>query len=201
MAEERRLEDRSGPAAFDIIAIAASAGGVTALTKLLGRLPADFGATVLIVQHVDPRHRSLMPQVIGRQSRLPVTHAEEGTDLEPCHVYLAPPDRHMLIKRKGTLTLTDTELVNFVRPSADLMFESVAAAYGDRAIAIVLTGTGHDGAMGVTAIKKRGGTVVAQDEASSEFFGMPSSAIKTGAVDMVLPLDEIAPKLVALLAR
>ena len=201
MAEERRLEDRSGPAAFDIIAIAASAGGVTALTKLLGRLPADFGATVLIVQHVDPRHRSLMPQVIGRQSRLPVTHAEEGTDLEPCHVYLAPPDRHMLIKRKGTLTLTDTELVNFVRPSADLMFESVAAAYGDRAIAIVLTGTGHDGATGVTAIKKRGGTVVAQDEASSEFFGMPSSAIKTGAVDMVLPLDEIAPKLVALLAR
>src|SRR6266511_300621 len=148
-----------------------------------------------------PRHRSLMPQVIGRQSRLPVTHAEEGTDLEPCHVYLAPHDRHMLIKRKGTLTLTDTELVNFVRPSADLMFESVAAAYGDRAIAIVLTGTGHDGAMGVTAIKKRGGTVVAQDEASSEFFGMPSSAIKTGAVDMVLPLDEIAPKLVALLAR
>ena len=201
MAEERRLEDRSGPAAFDIIAIAASAGGVTALTKLLGRLPADFGATVLIVQHVDPRHRSLMPQVIGRQSRLPVTHAEEGTDLEPCHVYLAPPDRHMLIKRKGTLTLTDTELVNFVRPSADLMFESVAAAYGDRAIAIVLTGTGHDGATGVTAIKQRGGTVVAQDEASSEFFGMPSSAIKTGAVDMVLPLDEIAPKLVALLAR
>jgi len=81
------------------------------------------------------------------------------------------------------------------------MFESVAAAYGDRAIAIVLTGTGHDGATGVTAIKQRGGTVVAQDEASSEFFGMPSSAIKTGAVDMVLPLDEIAPKLVALLAR
>lgn len=200
MAEEERLEDRSGPAAFDIIAIAASAGGVTALTKLLGRLPADFGATVLVVQHVDPRHRSLMPQVVGRQSRLPVTHAEEGTDLEPRHVYMAPPDRHMLIKRKGTLTLTDTELVNFVRPSADLMFESVAAAYGDRAIAIVLTGTGHDGAMGVTAIKQRGGTVVAQDEASSEFFGMPSSAIKTGAVDMVLPLDEIAPKLVALLA-
>jgi two-component system, chemotaxis family, protein-glutamate methylesterase/glutaminase len=200
MAEEGRLEDRSGPAAFDIIAIAASAGGVTALTKLLGRLPADFGATVLVVQHVDPRHRSLMPQVIGRHSRLPVTHAEEGTDLEPRHVYLAPPDRHMLIKRKGTLTLTDTELVNFVRPSADLMFESVAAAYGDRAIAIVLTGTGHDGAMGVTAIKQRGGTVVAQDEASSEFFGMPSSAIKTGSVDMVLPLDEIAPKLVAMLA-
>ncbi len=152
------------------------------------------------MQHLDPRHRSLMPQVIGRQSRLPVMHAEEGLKLLADHIYLAPPNQHMLINRKGTLTLTDTELVNFVRPSADLMFESVAAAYGDRAIAVVLTGSGHDGAMGVTAIKQRGGTVIAQDEASSEFFGMPSAAIATGAVDFVLPLDEIAPGLMALLA-
>jgi len=140
-----------------------------------------------------------MPQVIGRQTRLPVAHAEEGIQLEADHVYLAPPNQHMLINRKGTLTLTDTELVNFVRPSADLMFESVAAAYGERAIAVVLTGSGHDGAMGVTAIKQRGGTVIAQDEASSEFFGMPSAAITTGAVDFVLPLDDIAPKLVTLI--
>ena len=131
---------------------------------------------------------------------MPVVHGEEGTQLEPDHVYLAPPDRHMLIKRRGTLTLTDSELVNFVRPSADLLFESVAAAYGDRAIAVVLTGSGHDGALGVTAIKQRGGTVVAQDEASSEFFGMPSAAIKTGAVDFVLPLEEMAPTLIALVA-
>ena len=141
-----------------------------------------------------------MPQVIGRQSPMPVMHAEEGMQLEPDHVFLAPPDRHMLIKRKGTLTLTDSELVNFVRPSADLLLESVAAAYGDRAIAVVLTGSGHDGALGVTAIKQRGGTVVAQDEASSEFFGMPSAAIKTGAVDFVLPLEEIGPTLTALVA-
>jgi len=139
-----------------------------------------------------------MPQVIGRQSPMSVMHAEEGMQLEPDHVFLAPPDRHMLIKRKGTLTLTDSELVNFVRPSADLLFESLAAAYGDRAIAVVLTGSGHDGALGVTAIKQRGGTVVAQDEASSEFFGMPSAASKTGAVDFVLPLEEIAPTLTAL---
>jgi len=131
---------------------------------------------------------------------MPVVHGEEGMLLEPDHVFLAPPDRHMLIKRRGTLTLTDSELVNFVRPSADLLFESVAAAYGDRAIAVVLTGSGHDGALGVTAIKQRGGTVVAQDEASSEFFGMPSAAIKTGAVDFVLPLEEMAPTLIALVA-
>jgi len=132
---------------------------------------------------------------------MPVVHGEEGMELEPDHVFLAPPDRHMLIKRRGTLTLTDSELVNFVRPSADLLFESVAAAYGDRAIAVVLTGSGHDGALGVTAIKQRGGTVVAQDEASSEFFGMPSAAIKTGAVDFVLPLEEIAPTLTTLVAQ
>jgi two-component system chemotaxis response regulator CheB len=153
------------------------------------------------VQHVDPRHRSLMPQVVGRQSRMPVTHAEDGIHVERDHVYLAPPDHHMLVNRRGMVTLTDTELVNFVRPSADLMFESIAAAFGARAIAVVLTGSGHDGAMGVTAIKQRGGTVVAQDEASSEFFGMPGAAIKTGAVDFVVPLDEIAAKLVALLGR
>jgi two-component system chemotaxis response regulator CheB len=98
------------------------------------------------------------------------------------------------------MSLTQTELVNFVRPSADLLFESVAAAYGERAIAVVLTGAGKDGSMGVTAIKKRGGTVIAQDESSSEFFSMPSAAIKTGAVDFVLALDEIPGALATLVA-
>ncbi|HYU64590.1 MAG TPA: chemotaxis protein CheB [Verrucomicrobiae bacterium] len=196
---DRLQQSRSTPP-FDIVAIAASAGGVIALTEILGRLPAHFGAIVVIVQHVDPRHRSLMPQVIGRQSRLPVRHAQDGMELEPDHVYLAPPDEHLLINGDGTVTLTHTELVNFVRPSADLLFESVAAAYGKRAIAVVLTGTGHDGSIGVTAIKQRGGTVIAQDEASSEFFGMPSAAIKTGAVDFVLSLDAIPSALETLLA-
>jgi len=184
--------------AFDIVAIAASAGGVTALARLLSELP-KLGAIVVIVQHVDPRHRSLMPQVIGRRSPLPVEHVEDETQLAPDHVYLAPPDHHLLVNRKGRATLTDSELVNFVRPSADLLFESVAAAYGDRAIAVVLTGSGRDGAMGVTAIKQRRGTVIAQDEGSSEFFGMPSAAIATGVVDFILPLDAIAPKLVTLM--
>lgn len=184
--------------AFDVVAIAASAGGVVALGRVLGALPGDFGAIILIVQHVDPRHRSLMPQVVGRRSKLPVAHAEDGTSVKRGHAYLAPPDHHLLINRKGVVTLTDTELVNFVRPSADLLFESVAAAFGKRAIAVVLTGSGHDGAMGVTAIKQRGGTVVAQDEASSEFFGMPGAAIRTGVVDFIVPLDEIASRLVAL---
>ena len=180
-----------GARPYEIVAIAASAGGLTALTSILGRLSPAFGAAVVVVQHLDPRHRSLMPQIVGRRSNLPVFEAGDAMEVEPGRVYLAPPDRHVLVNRDSTISLTQSELVNFVRPSADLLFESVAAAFGERAIAVVLTGTGHDGSMGVTAIKQRGGTVIAQDEGSSEFFGMPGAAIKTGTVDFVLALDEI----------
>lgn len=190
---------RRSSAPFDIVAIAASAGGVTALGFVFQHLPLDFGAIVVCVQHLDPRHRSLIPQVVGRRSKLPVEMAAEGLSLEPGHIYMAPPDQHMLVNRDGSVSLAHTELVNFVRPSADLLFESVAAAFGERAIAVVLTGTGKDGALGVTAIKDRGGTVIVQDEATSEFFGMPSAAIHTGKVDFVLSLDEIPPALVTLL--
>jgi two-component system chemotaxis response regulator CheB len=183
---------------YEIVAIAASAGGVHALTDLLGRLPGRFPATIVVVQHLDPRHRSLMPQIFNRRSTLPVYEAVDGLEIEGGRVYLAPPDRHMLVNRDGTLSLTQTELVNFVRPSADLLFESVAAAYGERAIAVVLTGAGKDGSMGVTAIKARRGTVIVQDEATSEFFSMPSAAIRTGVVDFVLSLDEIPAALVTL---
>jgi two-component system, chemotaxis family, protein-glutamate methylesterase/glutaminase len=185
---------------FDIVAFAASAGGVFALTQILGKLPADFPAIIVVVQHLDPRHRSLMPQIFGRRSNLPVYQATDGMQIEPGNVYLAPPDRHLLTNRDGTVSLTQSELVNFVRPSADLLFESVAAAYGERAIAVVLTGAGKDGSMGVTAIKKRGGTVIVQDELTSEFFGMPSAAIRTGTVDFVLAIDEIPAALVTLVA-
>jgi two-component system chemotaxis response regulator CheB len=185
---------------FDIVAFAASAGGVFALTQILGQLPAEFPAIIVVVQHLDPRHRSLMPQIFGRRSNLPVYQAVDGMHVEPGNVYLAPPDRHLLINRDGTVSLTQTELVNFVRPSADLLFESVAAAYGERAIAVVLTGAGKDGSMGVTAIKKKGGTVIVQDEATSEFFSMPSAAIRTGTVDFVLSIDEIPGALAMLVA-
>jgi two-component system chemotaxis response regulator CheB len=113
-------------------------------------------------------------------------------------VFIAPPDRHLLVNPDGRLSLARTELVHFVRPSADLLFESVAASFKDRAIAVVLSGTGSDGVGGIRAIKKMGGTVVAQDEATSEFFGMPGAAIQTGTVDFVLPLDDVAAALTQL---
>jgi two-component system chemotaxis response regulator CheB len=104
----------------------------------------------------------------------------------------------MLVNPDGDISLTRSELVHFVRPSADLLFESVAATYKDRSIAVVLTGTGRDGSMGVQAVKKMGGVVLVQDQASSEFAGMPSASIATGAVDRILPLDQIASTLVNL---
>lgn len=188
-------------AAFDIVALAASAGGLTAISRTLSGLPADFPAAIVVVQHLDPRHRSLMADILGRRTALKVQQAKDGDLLRPSTVYIAPPNRHLLVNPDGTISLSQSELVHFVRPSADLLFESVAASYKDRAIAVVLTGTGSDGSMGVQAIKKMGGTVIVQDEITSEFFGMPSAAIQTGSVDFVLPLEEVPSALVALVMK
>lgn len=184
----------AGPA---IVAMASSAGGVNALSEVLSELPPGF-VPVVVVQHLDPHHRSLMAEILGRRTALRVCQAKEGDILAHGTVYVAPPDRHLLVNSDGSLSLTQTELVHFVRPSADLLFESVAASYRERAIAVVLTGSGSDGRMGVQAVKKMGGIVIAQDRASSEFFGMPGAAIASGFVDMVLALDRIAPVLVTL---
>lgn len=185
-------------AAFDVVALASSAGGLNALSQILSVLPADFPAALVVVQHLDPRHRSLMANILSRRTPLTVKQAEEGDLIRAGTVAIAPPDQHLLVNPDGTLSLSHSQMVHFVRPSADLLFESVAASFKDRAIAVVLTGSGSDGAMGVRAIKKMGGTVIAQDAATSEFTGMPSAAIQTGSVDFVLQLDEIAAALVTL---
>lgn len=187
--------------AFDIVAIAASAGGLNALSVILGELPADFAVPVLVVQHVDPRHKSLMAEILGRRTTLHVKEAEEGETIASGNIYIAPPNKHLLVSRGGVLSLTTSELVHFVRPSADLMFESVAACYRESAIAVVLSGSGSDGASGIRSIKQMGGTTIAQDEKTSEHFGMPGSAIHTGSVDFVLALDEIAPALAQLVGQ
>ena len=181
-----------------VVALASSAGGLSALTRLLSALPSNFPAPILLVQHLDPHHRSLLAQVLGRSTALIVRQAHDGDCIAPGVVYVAPPDHHLLLSPGDIISLTQSELVHFVRPSANLLFESVAASCRTRAIAVVLTGSGSDGAMGVRAIKKMGGTIVAQDEVTSEYFGMPGAAIDTGDVDFVLPLDEIAPALVKL---
>lgn len=190
-----------GSGAFDLVACASSAGGLNALTELLSRLPSDFPAAVAVVQHLDPRHRSLMADILAKRTHLRVKEAEAGERLEVGTVYIAPPNRHLLVNPDGRLTLADSELVHFLRPSADLLFESVAASFRERAIAVVLSGTGKDAAMGVSAIKSTGGTVIAQDPKTAEFPGMPEEAVATGNVDFVLSLSEIADALVTLVMK
>ncbi len=181
-----------------MVALASSAGGIAAIGHILESLPAGFPAAIVVVQHLDPRHRSLMAEILRRRTPLEVLQAAEGDRIRPGTVHIAPPDRHLLVNRDGTLSLTQSELVHFVRPSADLLFESVAASYKERAIAVVLTGTGSDGSLGIGAIKKMGGTVIAQDQESAEFFGMPAAAIKSGYADFILRLDEIPSALTTL---
>ena len=180
---------------FHLVASAASAGGLNALSHVLAPLPRMFPAAIVIVQHLDPNHRSLMSSILSRRSDIQCAEARQGDKLRPGTALVAPPNKHLLVEPDGTVSLSNAALVHFVRPSADLLFESVAASFREKAIAVVLSGTGSDGAGGVEAIKEMGGTVIAQDEETSEFFGMPASAIHTGNVDLVLPLNEIAQAL------
>ena len=178
--------------AFDVVAMAASSGGLRALSQILSALPSDFPAAITVVQHLHSQYPSLMADILSRCTTLTVKQASSGDQLRPRTVYIAPPNKHLLVNPDGTLFLSNSEKVNFVRPSADVLFESVAASFKERALAVVLTGRGCDGARGVQAIKKMGGTVLAQDQATSKFFGMPNAAIDTGSVDLIRPLNQIA---------
>lgn len=189
----RNAPDRGEPGEpYGIVAIAASAGGITALGHVLGGLPTGFPVPVLVVQHLDPRHKTVIAEVLGRRAKMPVKLARDGEKAEAGTIYIAPPNYHLLVGADGVLSLSSSELVHFLRPSADLLFESVAGSYGPRAIACVLTGTGSDGVMGASAVKSRGGTVIAEDPELAEFKGMPEAVVASGAVDFILPLDEIA---------
>lgn len=185
---------------FHLVAIGASAGGLPALSTVLSGLPDDFPLPVAVVQHLDPHHESLLADILGRCTRLRVRQGADDDPLLPGTVYVAPPGSHMEVSDESGCTriaLEHSEPQHFVRPSADRLFESSARACGP-VIAVVLTGNGTDGAVGAEAVRRAGGVVIAQDEATSAFFGMPHAAIEHGAVDHVLPLKEIAPALVRL---
>lgn len=182
-------------AAADVVGIAASAGGIEALGVVLGGLRPDFPAAVVVVQHLSPRHESHLARILGRRTPLGVKWAEDGDRLAPGVVYVAPPDRHVVLHPEGTLSLTRTERVRHVRPAADVLFPSLAASCNERGVAVVLTGADANGAAGVRHVKAAGGFVIAQDRTTSQFFDMPRAAIQTGCVDLVLPVGEIGPVL------
>jgi two-component system, chemotaxis family, protein-glutamate methylesterase/glutaminase len=182
-----------GASAYDVVGIAASLGGVKALSRILADLPADFPLPILVVQHLHRKRPSMLARVLGHHTALRVTFAEEGDRPAPGRVYVAPPDRHLLVRADdGALGLSFGAPVNHCRPSADVLFRSLADTFGPRAIALVLTGMGHDGARGMEAVARAGGAAIAQDAASAEAAGMPRAAVEIGHADLILPLDRIA---------
>ena len=186
------------PGELAVVALVASAGGLDALSEVLGALPPSLNAAVLVLQHLQPGRASHLPYILGQRTPLPVHEAEDGAELRPGTVYVAPSGRHLRIVAGRTLSLTDTDRVHFSRPSADVLLASLADA-GAPVIAVVLTGRGTDGAAGSLRVHREGGTVLAQDQATSLHFGMPGAAAAAGGVDETLALADIAPRLIQLI--
>jgi two-component system chemotaxis response regulator CheB len=182
----------------NIVVIAASAGGVKALISMVSDLPENFPLPIVVVLHLDPKHISVLPQVLARNTKLHTEHVVDGAKLRPGTIFIAPPDWHVLIQKDGTLSLSHSAPVHYTRPAADRLFQSAAESCGPNSIAIVLTGMGKDGAAGIEAIKNAGGVVIVQDPLTASHPEMPSAAIETKMVDYILPLNEIVAKLVQL---
>src|SRR5512145_2382737 len=173
--------------AHDIIVIGASAGGVSALMKLVGALPPSLPAAIFIVLHISRQEPSALPEILARSGPLPVSHAIDGTPILRGHVYVAPPDRHLLIER-GHVRLAYTAKENRQRPGIDPLFRSAALAYGPQVIGVILTGMLDDGTAGLLEVKRHGGVAIVQDPNDSYYSGMPRSAIAHVEIDYCLPL-------------
>jgi two-component system, chemotaxis family, protein-glutamate methylesterase/glutaminase len=187
-----------------VLLIGASTGGPQALTGLLGGLGAVFERVpVLITQHMPPTFTTILAEHLARSSGHPAREGADGEPLLSGNIYLAPGGRHMLVSRRNggcAIALNDGPPINFCKPAVDPLFSSTAQAFGSATLAVVLTGMGSDGTRGAQAIAAAGGSVIAQDEATSVVWGMPGSAAQAGVCSAVLPLPEIAPKLNALIA-
>jgi two-component system, chemotaxis family, CheB/CheR fusion protein len=176
------------------VGIGASAGGLEAFTQLLRALPNDTGMAFVFVQHLDPTHETVLTELLSRVTRMPTGQVEDGAPVRPDHVYVIPPN-HSLTMSGGILHLGSRETTHGRHLPIDTFLASLADDQGPRAIGVILSGTGSDGAVGLRAIKSAGGVTFAQDERSAQHAGMPHSAVVAGAVDLVLPASKIAAEL------
>ncbi len=189
---EPPLEEGAG---VKIVAIASSTGGPQAINFILSRLPATFPAPIVISQHVIEGFSQGMADWLDAGTALTVTMATKGVQPEPGTVYLSPSEASMKISRQGVILLVPTEAAQVYHPSCDLLLTSVAEAYRDEALGLILSGMGDDGVLGMQALKAAGGFTLAQDEQSSVVYGMNGLAVSRGLIDKVLPLDEIPAEL------
>ena len=176
---------------YSAIVIGTSAGGLAALTTVLGNLPADKCVPIIVVQHRAKEQRDLLEEVLQRKCKLQVKQADEKERLEKGVVYIAPPDYHLLVENDLTLSLSSDELVMYSRPSIDVLFESAAMVYKERLTGILLTGASSDGTKGMQLIKQYGGLTIAQLPAEAQWPAMPKAAVDSGAAMQVLTLQEI----------
>jgi two-component system, chemotaxis family, protein-glutamate methylesterase/glutaminase len=193
-------EAERGGAPARVVGIGASAGGVDALIRLVRQLPADFPAAICVVLHVPSSGRSLLAPILGRHTELPVVDAQDGAPLVGGHVYVAPNDRHLIVD-DGRLRLDRGPKENGVRPAVDPMLRSLAAAYGARAIAVILSGALGDGSTGAVAVRQAGGKVVVQDPEDATVASMPESALRAvGEADAILEAADMGAALKTMVA-
>lgn len=178
----------------NLVMIGSSTGGLKVLEELMPRLPL-LKAAVVIIQHITPQVDRSFVTSLARVSKMPVSLAGEGTNIQEGRVYLAPGGVHLELIRNSIVHLHDGEKVNSVRPSIDVAMLSVAAPFGTRIAGVILTGMGADGAAGISHIKQIGGITIAQDQKTSVIYGMPRAAAETGRIDFILPTERIADKL------
>lgn len=175
----------------DLIAVGASAGGAQTLIELVGGFSAELPAAVLVAQHASPSSRAVLAEILSRSGKLPATTAVDGEPIERGHIYVAPPDHHLLVGEER-LVVTRGPRENGHRPAADPMFRSAARHYGQRVIAVVLSGALDDGSAGLIAVKARGGVAIAQDPQDALHSAMPKNAIDRDHPDFVVPVSELA---------
>ncbi len=195
-AERTTLDYAPAPAVpgagLPVVVLAASTGGPATLMQLVPQFAVGFPAALLVVQHMPGAFTSQFAEQLASVSQLPVKQAENGEFLRAGQVYVCPGDNHLRVVAPGRVALDGGPRIGGYRPSIDVALESISALTGRNATVVILTGMGNDGARGAMAIQENGGLVLAQDESTSVIFGMPAEAIKTGAVEQVLPLQQIA---------
>jgi two-component system chemotaxis response regulator CheB len=183
---------------LEVVAIGVSTGGPNALSALLPALPSDFRVPVVLVQHMPPLFTRLLAERLAAHCALSVKEATAGDEIRPGHVYVAPGDYHMLVRREGPAVRIQTHQgppENSCRPAVDVLFRSVAEVYGPGVLGVVLTGMGQDGFRGCESIREVGGQVIVQDETTSVVWGMPGFVARAGLADEILPLDRLAPEI------